>query len=336
MGTGRDYRTLALIAWTTALIVGLTAPLVCHAAAADWKPKQNVEIVVPTSPGAGLDTFARLIQRLLTGNKLIEVPATVVNKPGGGGALGAAYLTQNPGDGHYLMMANPPLMATHIMGRNPLNYTDTTPLAILTVEATVFAVRADSPLKTAKDLADRLKAGPASITMAFANAVGNHNHIALAQVVKGVGANVKNMKVVIFSGSGEATTALLGGHVDVVNSSPSALLGRFETGAIRILAVTAEQRLGGPFSAIPTWKELGINAVTTGWRAVVGPKGMSEEQIRYWDGVFARMVQLPEWKQYLEKGQVENAYLNARDAGKRLDAEFKELSVVLRELGLAK
>lgn len=331
-----DYRTLALIARTTALILGLTAPLVCYAAEARWKPGRNVEIVAPTSPGAGLDTFARLIERLLRGNKLIEVPATVVNKPGGGGAVGAAYLQQNPGDGHYFMLTNPPLLTNHIMGRNPISYTDITPLAVLTVESTMFAVRADSPLKTAKDLADRWKADPASISVGIASAAGNHNHIAVAQVVKSVGGNLKNMKVVIFSGSGDTMTALLGGHIDVINTSPSALFPHFNAGRIRILAVTAEQRLGGPFSAISTWKELGITAVTTGWRALAGPKGMSEDQIRYWDDVFARMAQLPEWTQYLEQRQIENAYLNARDTRKLMDAEYEKFKNLLTELGLAR
>lgn len=332
----RAQNILALIVGTTALTAGLTVPLVSHSAEARWKPERNVEIVAPTSPGAGLDNFARLIERVLTANKLIEVPATVVNKPGGGGAVGAAYLAQHPGDGHFFMLTNPPLLTNHIMGRNPISYTDITSLAVLTVESTMFAVRADSPLKAAKDLADRLKADPAGISVGIASAAGNHNHIAVAQVVKGVGATLKNMKVVVFSGSGEAMTAMLGGHIDVINTSPSALFPHFRAGRIRILAVTAERRLGDPFSEIPTWKELGINAVTTGWRAVAGPRGMSEDQVRYWDGVFARMTQVPEWKQHLEQRQIENAYMNARDTRKLMDAEYAKFKNLLTELGLAK
>ncbi|MBI3938356.1 MAG: hypothetical protein HY323_15365, partial [Betaproteobacteria bacterium] len=80
----------------------------------------------------------------------------------------------------------------------------------------------------------------------------------------------------------------------------------------------------------------GINAVTTGWRAVAGPKGMSEGQVRYWDEVFARMAQLPEWKQHLEQRQIENAYMNARDTRKLMDAEYAKFKNLLTELGLAK
>lgn len=336
MRADRAYRVLLLVARVTALTVGPAAPPTSHGTAASWKPDQNVEIVVPTSPGTGSDATGRWIQRLLTEKKLIEAPASVANKPGGAATLAIAYLNQHPGNGHYFMVANPALLTSHITGASKIKYTDTTPLAQIGRESVVFAVRADSPLKTAKDLADRFKADPASISVAFANAVGNQNHIAAAQVVKGVGGNVKNLKVVVFNGSREGVTALLGGHVDVVTISASPVLEHVKAGKLRILAVSAEQRLGGVLSVVPTWRELGIASVSANWRALVGPKGMREDQIRYWDEVFAKLVQLPEWGQDLEAKLVENTYLNAGETTKLLDAEHAELTTVLTELGLAK
>lgn len=335
MSANKACTALTMMARTAAVVAGLTAPMLPQAGAADWKPAKNVEIIVASSPGAGTDFTARSIQRMLTEKKLIEVPASVVNKPGGATAIGMTYLTQHAGDGHYFMVITSPVLTTYIMGRSALSYTDTTPLAVLGTESVVFTVRADSPLKTARELADRFKADPAGISVAFANALGNHNHIAAAQVVKAVGANVKNLKVVVFNGSRDGVTALLGGHVDVTVTSASAVLQHFKAGTARILAASAEQRLGGALSAVPTWKELGIAAVTTNWRGVVGPKGMTEDQVRYWDEVFARLVQLPEWKQELDARLIENTYLNARDTKRLMDAENAEFSSFLNELGLA-
>ena len=68
-----------------------------------WKPDQRVEIVVGVSAGAGSDTTARQMHRLLTENKLIDANASVINKPGGGGAIALTYLTQQPGNGHIVM-----------------------------------------------------------------------------------------------------------------------------------------------------------------------------------------------------------------------------------------
>jgi putative tricarboxylic transport membrane protein len=325
-------RTLTLAACAVGFMMGTPA----QAAAGSWKPEQNVEIVIPTSAGTGSDTTGRWIQKLLTEKKLIETPAAVVNKPGGAATLAITYINQHPGNGHYFMVANPALLTSYITGASKFKYTELTPLAQIGRESIVFVVRADSPLKSAKDLANRFKTDPAGITVAFANAPGNQNHIAAAQVAKAVGANVKNLKVVIFNGSGEAVTALLGGHVDVVPISASPVLEHFKAGKVAILAVSAEQRLGGALSAVPTWRELGIASISSNWRGLVGPKGMTEDQIRYWDEVFGRLVQLPEWKQDMEKRLVENTYFNSRDTRKLLDDEFAGLTAVLTELGLAK
>jgi putative tricarboxylic transport membrane protein len=332
MHADRAYRTLALGALAAAALV-LSAG---HAAAANWKPEQNVEIVVPTSPGTGSDATGRFVQKLLTERKLVAVPAAVVNKPGGAATLGITYLNQHPGNGHYLMVANPALLTSFITGASKMKYTEVTPLGQIGRESVVFAVRADSSLKNARDLADRLKADPSGIRVAFANALGNQNHIAVAQVAKSVGASARNLKVVVFNGSGEALAALLGGHVDLVTISASPVLGHVAAGKLRILAVTAEQRLGGELAAVPTWRELGISALSSNWRTLVGPRGMTDDQIRYWDEVIAKLAQLPEWKLDLEGKLVENTYFNARDTRKLMDAEHAELTAILSELGLAR
>ena len=302
--------------------------------AAGWKPTRNVEIVVPTSAGTGGDVTARLVQRLLMEKKLVEVPVVVVNKPGGAANIGLVYLTQQAGNAHYFMQNTIALLTNHITGKSTLNHTDVTSLAQIGTDGIGFAVRADSSIKTARDLADRLKSDAASVNIAFANALGNQNHIAAALVAKGAGANVRSLKVVVFNGSGEAVTAVLGGHVDVVVSSVSSLLPHSNARTLRLLAVSSPQRGSGALSVVPTWREVGINAVSSNWRTLVGPRGMTEDQIRFWDDVFARMVQLPEWKRDLEAKMIENTYLNARDTRKLMEAEYAELDSILGDLGL--
>ena len=71
----------------------------------------------------------RLLQKILQEQKLVALPINVVNKPGGGGAVGLAYLSQHPGDGHYLLVNSMTLFTNHLTGRTPLSYTDFTPIA---------------------------------------------------------------------------------------------------------------------------------------------------------------------------------------------------------------
>lgn len=332
----RNVKTAIVLSVYAALAIplGAQAQEATGTRAPGWKPTRNVEIVVPTSAGTGGDATARFVQRLLTEKKLIEVPVVVVNKPGGAANIGLIYLTQQAGNAHYFMQNTAALLTNHITGKSTLNHTDITSLAQIGTDAIAFAVRADSSIKTARDLADRLKGEATSVNIAFANALGNQNHIAAALVAKGVGANVRTLKVVVFNGSGEAVTAVLGGHVDVVVASASALLPHSKAGTLRLIAVSSPQRSTGALSVVPTWKEGGINAVSTNWRSLVGPKGMTEDQIRFWDDVFARMVQLPEWKQDLDRKVIENTYLNARDTRKLMETEYAELASILGDLGL--
>lgn len=314
----------------------LALPPCVASAASAWKPDQRVEIVVGVSAGAGSDTTAREILRLLTEKKLIDANASVVNKPGGGGAIALTYLNQQAGNGHYVMVTSPTMLTNHITGRTSLNYTDVTPLAQAGSEFVVFSVRAESPIRTAGDLVDRLKADPGSLSFAVGNSTGSHNHIATAQVTKALGGDPKRLKVVAFGGSAEGVTALLGGHIDVTASPPSVMLPHVKAGRARFLAVASDKRLSGELASVPTWKELGINAVASNWRSIIGPRGMSDEQVRYWDNVFARMVALPEWKQGLEAKLVEYTYFNSRDTRTLMEREYAALTATLADLGLAK
>jgi putative tricarboxylic transport membrane protein len=233
------------------------------------------------------------------------------------------------------MVTSPSLLASHITGRSTIHHTDTTPLAQLGTEPVMFTVRAESPLRTARELAERLKASPDSLSFSIGTTVGSHNHIAVAQLAKAVGVNPKPLKVVAFSGSTEGIAALLGGHITVVASPASGVWEHFVAGKLRVLAASAESRLGGPLAAVPTWKELGYPVVSANWRSIVGPKGMPDEQARYWDGVFGRLSRLPEWKQALDSEHMENTYSDSRGTRELMDHQYKAMSAALNDLGLA-
>jgi putative tricarboxylic transport membrane protein len=305
-------------------------------AAGTWQPSRNVEIVVSTSPGSGSDTTARFIQKILVEKKLVQAPLTVVNKPGGQGVIGLNYLIQHAGDGHYVMVTSPSLLANQITGRSATGFRDTTPLAQLGTEAVVFTVRSDSAMTSGRELADRLKANPDALSFSIGTTIGSHNHIAVAQLAKALGLDPKPLKVVAFKGSADGITALLGGHISVVASPASGVWEHASAGKLRMLAVSSERRLGGPLSIVPTWKELGYPVVSANWRSIVGPKGLSEEQVQYWDGVFARLARSPEWKQSIDSEHMENTYSDSRGTLALMDAQYKAMASGLLELGLVK
>jgi len=267
---------------------------------------------------------------------LVPATVTVVNRPGGGSNLAYIHLNQFAGDGHYLASATATLLTNHILGASPLNYTHFTPVSVLYGEYIGFAVKADGPFKTGRDIIERMKSAPDSVSFAFGTSAGNANHIGIALALKAAGIDATRMKAVIFKASIEATSALMGGHVDVVATPMSTYLPVLDTGKIRIVAIAAPQRVGGKFANVPTWKEQGYNAVMPSFRMFIGAKGLDARQLRYWDGVFAKLAASDEWKKELAANEWQSSYMNSADSLKYLDSQAQSYRNILTELGLAK
>jgi putative tricarboxylic transport membrane protein len=307
-----------------------------YPAAAQWKPERAVEIVAPSGPGGTTDRTARVVARILTTHKLVDVPVNVVNKPGGSGTLGLAYINQHPGDGHYIVIATTGSISNYIMGLIPYNYSDFTSLAMLFDEYLAVSVKADSPLKSGTDLVSRLKASPDAISFGISTSIGGANHTTLMVCLRAAGIDIKRLKTAVFPGGAASTLALLGGHVDAINTAPGNMSEHLKAGKLRTLAISSPKRIGGAFATVPTWREQGVPADSSSWRGLMGPKGLSAAQIAYWDRVFAALVKTEDWKKDLVDNFWDEGYADSGGARKRLDEEFAEYKAILIELGAAK
>jgi putative tricarboxylic transport membrane protein len=304
-------------------------------AAAEWKPEHAIEIVIPTAPGGGVDRTGRALARILQ-DGIVNVPVTPVNKPGGGGAVSLPYLNRHEGDGHYISINTPNLIANDINGRTIVHYTDVTPLATLFSENTVIAVRADSPLRNGGDFIARLRKDPGSLAVSTPTTLGSINHMAFALVAKAGGIDVKKLRPVILGSGGEGAVAVLGGHVDAHAGTPSSVLRMVEAGKLRVIGVLAPKRLSGFYANTPTWGEQGFPAVMDTWRGVIGPKGMTREQIAFWESALAKAARTDAWKQELARNTWEAHFLNSQETRKLFDEDYTKFRAILTELGLRK
>jgi putative tricarboxylic transport membrane protein len=307
----------------------------CPAVAAEWKPEKNVELIVSTAAGGNQDSSARAMQRIWQERRLVP-QSIVMNKPGGGGNIAYAYLTQRARDAHYVMMLAPTMFTNRITGAGSAHYTDFTPLALLYNENVFISVKADSPIKTGRDIIERLRKDPSALSVAVASVLGNHIHMGFAIPMKVAGVDVKKLKVVAFKSSADSLTALAGGHVDIAASTFGTILPHLAAGRVRVIAVSAAQRLPGALAAVPTWKEQGTDTAFASWRGMVGARGMSEVQIAYWDQVLAAATATDDWRREVEKNYWAVNYLPSRDVHKYWDNQYRELEDILTELGLAK
>jgi putative tricarboxylic transport membrane protein len=306
------------------------------AGAQGWAPERNVELVVPNPPGGSNDKTARTVERIWNMNKVLPSTLSIVNRAGGGGSIAYTYVQQRVGDPHFLVVAGPALLTNNITGASKLHHNDLTAVASLFNDFTVFVVSADSSIKSGKDLVERLRKDPKSVTIGFSPLLGSHNHIAAGLLMKAVGGNPRDLKVVAYKGSADAIPNLMGGHIDLVTTAAGNVGGLVAAGKLRVVGITSNQRMTGTLATVPTWKEQGVDVVFGAWRAIFAPKGLTPQQTAFWEGALRKATEAPEWKSDLEKNVWADAFVAGQAFSKELDQDYAEMRSVLSDLGLAK
>ena len=325
---------MKLARWLAAVLMSVTAAMA--AAQQQWSPQRNVELVVPNPPGGSNDKTARTVERIWSMNKVIPSTLSIVNRAGGGGSIAYTYVSQRAGDPHYLVVAGPALLTNHITGASTLRHTDLTPVASLFNDYTAYVVNVDSPIKTGKDLADRLRKDPKSVTIGFSPLLGSYNHIAAGLLMKTIGGSARDLKVVAYKGSADAIPNLMGGHIDLITTAAGNVAGHVANGKLRVVAVSSAQRLPGALADVPTLREQGINVQFGAWRAIFAPKGLTPQQVAYWEGALRKATEVAEWKDDLQKNVWADAFMGSAAFSKELEQDYAEMKGVLVDLGLAK
>jgi tripartite-type tricarboxylate transporter receptor subunit TctC len=317
----------------SALIAALAAPW----AAAQKFPTKPIEIVVGGSAGGGWDTTARAIMRALQDEKIVTVPITVLNKAGGSGAISWAYLNQHKGDGHYVAMSSTIVHANELLGRSNQTLADFTPIAMLTTEWHAVAVPKNSPIRSGRELMEKLRKDPGSLSIGIALGVGNDDYMSFMKAAKAAGVDVKKLRrIVIFPSGQELMVALLGGHVDVISTGLSEISEQQKSGKARIVAISADKRQGGDLAQVPTWSEQGIDGKYGHWRGLFGPKDMPASEVKAWDDMLARMVRTKTWKDLLERYDWSDAFMPSDKYKAYLEDEHKQFAETFREMNIAK
>ena len=301
-----------------------------------WRPERTIEFIVPAAAGGLNDLTMRNMQQVMQTLKLVDVPITINNKGGAGGALAWVSLAQHPGDAHYISLSTVNMLTNHIMGASTAHYRDFTPLGHLIHSYLGFAVKSDSPIKTGKDLIARLKQDPGSLSISVGTSLGNTSHVALLQATGPAGVESRRLKTLVFKSNGESMTALLGGHVDVAISGLPNLAKHAEAKAVRVIAITAPTRLTGFLADVPTWREQGADVTVSGWRGALGPAKMPPAQVAFWESLITKLVDSADWGQVLERDFATRTRMTAAENREYLDQEYRKYQAVLSELGLAK
>ena len=261
-----------------ALLVGsaaLALPLATRAqtpaasAAATW-PTQPIRLVVPFAPGGTTDLAARLLAQGLQDQ--LGQPVIIENRAGAGATVGSLMVAQAAPDGTTLLMSN---IASH--GVAPTLYRslrydavrDFTHIGLVIENPLVFVATPRFPATTLAEVVRLSREDARGIDIASSGS-GSTNHLLILQFGQATGAQVRHIP---YRGAGPAMTDTIAGVVPMMSDSLPSAAAHIRGGAVRALALSAETRHPA-FPAVPTFREQGVDLVSSSWFGLSGPAGL--------------------------------------------------------------
>jgi tripartite-type tricarboxylate transporter receptor subunit TctC len=308
----------------------LTLPAGWPALAQDY-PSKPIALVVPFPPGGVADIVARPAADAMS--RFLNVPVVIENKAGAGGGIGMGYVAKAKPDGYTLLLALSSISilpeADKITGRPPMFQLDQfVPVARLTADPTVLAVRADSPWKTLQDFVDDARKRPAAITYGSS---GNYGTMHVPMEMFAGSAGVKLLHVP-YTGAGPAVVGLLGGNIDAVASGPSTVIQHVKAGKLRVLASWGDKRLAS-FPDVPTLAESGYDAVFFQWSGIFVPAGTPESVVSKLREAARAAAMDPKFVAAMATVETPVQYLDAPELKRFWDADAKKLGDAVRRVG---
>jgi putative tricarboxylic transport membrane protein len=259
-------------------------------------PVRPINLVVPFTAGSDADLAARNLAqyapRYLNGETIV-----VMNQPGASGAIGTHGVHNASPDGYTLLLAR---IASQVIlpatdRKTPYQWNDFTLLSVLEINPYVCAVKADAPYASMKALVEAIARQPGKLNFATVGP-GSLQNFGPQYLLSLVGLPRDAAVGIPYKGSGELTTALLGGHVQFACSNLGALLGQFRSASLRALMTTTPNRLK-ELPDVPTARDLGWPQMENlaAWSALAGPPALPREVVERWSEALAQLARDPAW-----------------------------------------
>jgi tripartite-type tricarboxylate transporter receptor subunit TctC len=280
---------------TVVAAIGIGA--VCAAAQAqaqDKFPSRPLRIVVPSSPGGGLDVTARTMAQHLT---LAWGQSVVVdNRAGAGGTLGPDLVAKAAPDGHTILIVSG-TFAVNAIAYPKLPYhsvKDFAPITLATTQAQA-GINAGVPTRNMKEFIAYAKSQPGKLNYSPPG-VGTYSQLAFELFNSAAGLDIVHVP---YKGAGLSVAAAVGGETQAVNGSTVTLLPHVKSGKLRALATTGKQR-ASVFPDVPTMIEHGLAGATAeGWFGFLVPAKTPAAVVTALNREFTRVLRLPEVREQL-------------------------------------
>lgn len=299
-------------------------------------PKKAITMIIPYSAGGTTDLTGR--QLAIQMEKFLGKPITIINQGGASGAVGAkTVLDANP-DGYTILFTAESLGTQRVMGLSEMSYDDFSPILVAVNDPKVIVVNKDSKYQTLQDLIDDMKARPGEVKMSYTGPGGSGHVQSLIYNKIGL-----DMALTAYPGGSECIVAVLGNQVDFTNSNFSTVTSFIESGELKLLGVSATERLE-KYPDAPSLAEIipesadYLKTPFTPLSLLVHKDTPSEVQDVLRDAAH-KAVQEQEWKEYVSENCLDKLYEKYPDeaSAKEFYANWESLvSWLLYDAGAAK
>ncbi|MCM3715395.1 tripartite tricarboxylate transporter substrate binding protein [Alkalihalobacillus oceani] len=290
-------------------------------------PEQNITLIVPFDAGGGTDATARALAS--AAEKHLGVSVGVVNRTGGGGAVGMSEGANAAPDGYTVTMVTVELATLPHLGLAPITYENFAGIGQMNFDPAAVTVPADAPYDTLEEFIEYAKENP-GLQMGNSG-TGSIWHLAGASIEQATGTEFNHVP---YDGAAPAVTALLGGHIDVVPVSPAEVLTHVEAGTLKTLAVMSNER-SPAMPDVPTFAELGIDAVAVGpWRGLTVPKDTPPEVIEVLTEAFSKGAQEEEFIEFMDNNGLGIVILDGPEFEAMMQESHDFYGELIPELGL--
>ena len=294
-------------------------------------PNKPITMIVPFPPGGLADIVGRPVAEAMT--RELGQPVVIENKGGAGGGIGMAQAAKAAPDGYTVLLALSSYSvlpeADTLLGRQQMYaYNQLRPIARITADPTVLAVRADSPWKTVKDFVEDARKRPGAINFGSSGNYGTM-HVPM-EILKQV-ADVR-MTHIPYTGAGPAVVALLGGQVDAVASGPATVLQHVKAGKLRVLAHWGTSRLE-TMPEVPSLKQAGYDAEYAQWSGLFVPAGTPEPVVQRLRAAARAAANDPKVKDVIMNAGSPILYQDTPDFEKYVQGDVRRMADVVKKIG---
>jgi tripartite-type tricarboxylate transporter receptor subunit TctC len=295
-------------------------------------PTRPIECVIPFAPGGPTDTAIRIIQPQLSAN--LGVPLVLVNKAGGGGALGMDAVAKAKPDG-YTLAATVRSTVTILPATQPdvtYKLSDFAVVGAFAVDSQVVLVKAGSPWKTLEELVEFAKKNPGKLSYGTAG-LGTNSFFTMELLKLTYGLDMTHVP---FGGSGPVKNAVLGGHVQVGAASLSPMLSVLRSGDIVALVTSATKRIPS-IPNVPTMTEKGQpDASLSTWAEIYAPAKTPKAVVDRLAQALEKTMKDPAVVSAIEKAGLVVEYHGPEDTLKLIQRENEIVTRLAKQLGLGK